>query len=191
MSTFQEDIRNAINRGSRENGSDTPDFILAEYMLRCLDNFNTAVRAREKWYGRQCGFGEGFHFPLDDVKMGVPTDRIRKAGNAMHFELIKEYSPERAVLAAEWIRATAEPAPHVPLGAIMEAVAEGMAHAENENEDPMSWIQSCVSRIKGITDLTDDERLPSLKLKINEHKESPVRGRCNEGLAFRASSVRL
>ncbi len=57
MSTFQEDIRSAINRASRENGSDTPDFILATYILRCLDVFNEAVRARENWYDRECGFG--------------------------------------------------------------------------------------------------------------------------------------
>lgn len=40
-----------------ENGSDTPDFILAEYLKHCLIAFNLMVQAREKWYGRPCGNG--------------------------------------------------------------------------------------------------------------------------------------
>jgi hypothetical protein len=37
---------------SQENESNTPDFILAEYLLRSLQAFNVAVVHREKWYGR-------------------------------------------------------------------------------------------------------------------------------------------
>ncbi len=47
-----DDIRSAINRVSRENVSNTPDFILAEYLLSCLDAFEKASLAREKWYGQ-------------------------------------------------------------------------------------------------------------------------------------------
>jgi hypothetical protein len=46
-------LREVLNHYSQENASDTPDFILAEYMMGCLDTFNQAVRAREKWYGRR------------------------------------------------------------------------------------------------------------------------------------------
>ena len=35
-----------------ENGSNTPDFMLAQYLLGCLEAFNIAVTTREKWYGR-------------------------------------------------------------------------------------------------------------------------------------------
>jgi hypothetical protein len=45
-------IRRAINLCSAENASNTPDFILAEFILGCLRAFNTASRARERWYGR-------------------------------------------------------------------------------------------------------------------------------------------
>lgn len=44
------DIAEAINRNSAENGSDTPDFILAEYLVGCLEAFNAATRHRAKWY---------------------------------------------------------------------------------------------------------------------------------------------
>lgn len=49
---FEREISAVINRFSKENGSNTPDFILAEYLNECLKAFNTASRAREKWYGK-------------------------------------------------------------------------------------------------------------------------------------------
>jgi len=51
--SFPAKLEELINCHSIENGSNTPDFILAEYMRGCLDNFDTCVRAREKWYGRE------------------------------------------------------------------------------------------------------------------------------------------
>lgn len=48
--SLEGEIREAINRHSAENGSDTPDFILAQYLIGCLTNFNNAVRRRTEWY---------------------------------------------------------------------------------------------------------------------------------------------
>lgn len=48
----KRELQTLINKHSAENGSDTPDFILAEYLSRCLATFNVIVKAREKWYGR-------------------------------------------------------------------------------------------------------------------------------------------
>lgn len=39
-----------INAHNAESGSNTPDFILAEYLTDCLDAFDRAVTARQKWY---------------------------------------------------------------------------------------------------------------------------------------------
>ena len=47
-----KDIADVLNRHSAENGSDTPDFILAEYLEKCLWAYDTTVTAREKWFGR-------------------------------------------------------------------------------------------------------------------------------------------
>ncbi len=52
---FHKELEHLINRCSMENGSDTPDFILAEYMAKCLDAFDTAMTLREAWYGRKVG----------------------------------------------------------------------------------------------------------------------------------------
>ena len=49
---FRVDLEHLINCQSVENGSDTPDFILADYLTDCLKAFDRAVKAREKWYGR-------------------------------------------------------------------------------------------------------------------------------------------
>lgn len=43
-------IERAINECSAENGSNTPDFILAQFLIDCLLAFDAAVQAREQWY---------------------------------------------------------------------------------------------------------------------------------------------
>lgn len=50
--SFQVELQNLINRYSKENGSDTPDFILAQYLSDALEAFDRACQARQKWYGR-------------------------------------------------------------------------------------------------------------------------------------------
>lgn len=57
-------IRDVLNCHSAENDSNTPDFILAQYLVACLSAFNYAVRKRESWYGRDAGMGPA----------GIPTD---------------------------------------------------------------------------------------------------------------------
>ncbi len=44
------EIERAINRASREDRSNTPDYILAEYLVRCLDAFEKATNQRTEWY---------------------------------------------------------------------------------------------------------------------------------------------
>jgi hypothetical protein len=53
MTTFELELRRLINSQSMENSSNTPDFILAEYLNACLAAYNVATRARERWYGRR------------------------------------------------------------------------------------------------------------------------------------------
>lgn len=52
---FEEELCTLINKYSKENGSDTPDWILTEYLINCLDVFDMTVNQRETWYGRTCG----------------------------------------------------------------------------------------------------------------------------------------
>jgi hypothetical protein len=52
-SKFEKELRELINCNSKENGSNTPDFILAQYLLGCLENFDNAIKVRDEWYGRK------------------------------------------------------------------------------------------------------------------------------------------
>lgn len=47
--SFELELESLINRFSMENGSDTPDFILANYLSGCLVAWNIAVLARDRW----------------------------------------------------------------------------------------------------------------------------------------------
>ena len=49
--TFRDELEELINRHSLENGSNTPDFLLAGYLDACLEAFDEAVRVRDQWYG--------------------------------------------------------------------------------------------------------------------------------------------
>jgi len=50
--SFPAKLRDLINAHSIEGGSNTPDFILAEYLRQCLDAFDMCVRRRDEWEGR-------------------------------------------------------------------------------------------------------------------------------------------
>lgn len=47
---FKIELAALINKHSKENGSDTPDFILAKYLNDCLKAFNKAMLLRTKHY---------------------------------------------------------------------------------------------------------------------------------------------
>ena len=49
--SFLEELTALLNKHSMEaSGGNTPDYILAKYLLACLDAFDAAVRHREEWY---------------------------------------------------------------------------------------------------------------------------------------------
>lgn len=50
---FRKELESLLNRQSMENRSNTPDFILAEYLADCLLAFDRATNQRERYYGRQ------------------------------------------------------------------------------------------------------------------------------------------
>lgn len=52
MSTdFSTELEHLLNRHARELPSNTPDFVLAKFLLGCLDAFHEAAKARDTWYG--------------------------------------------------------------------------------------------------------------------------------------------
>ena len=55
--TFRKELKELLNRYSRENSSDTPDHLLADYLEHSLDTFDWIVKRRDEWYGQECGNG--------------------------------------------------------------------------------------------------------------------------------------
>ena len=48
--TLEQELTVILNKHSAESESDTPDFILASYLLACLAAYNNAVLARTAWH---------------------------------------------------------------------------------------------------------------------------------------------
>ena len=53
MNEFRSKIEHLVNSCSMENGSDTPDYILAEYLTTCLMAFDRATNRRDVSAGRK------------------------------------------------------------------------------------------------------------------------------------------
>lgn len=45
-------IRSAVNAASVENVSNTPDFVIAEFLVDVLGALNKAINSRERWYDK-------------------------------------------------------------------------------------------------------------------------------------------
>jgi len=71
MDQFEIDLASAVNRCSRENASNTPDFILARFMERCLQSFEEASKRREDWYGHNCSIGGQDGLTASEAVFGV------------------------------------------------------------------------------------------------------------------------
>lgn len=48
---FRIELESLINRHSVENGSDTPDYLLAQFLAGCLAAYEATVMKRDDWYG--------------------------------------------------------------------------------------------------------------------------------------------
>ncbi len=55
--SLADDIAAVLNRHSAENASNTPDFILAQFLMGSLNAFEVASVHREQWYGKRLSIG--------------------------------------------------------------------------------------------------------------------------------------
>jgi hypothetical protein len=55
---LERDLAEVLNRHSQENGSNTPDFILAKFLVAQLRAFEATVQRRADWYGRMDAPGQ-------------------------------------------------------------------------------------------------------------------------------------
>ena len=55
---FKEALTKFLNMNNIDTFCQTPDYILADYLVKCLHNFAVTLSFREVWFGRM-GTGEG------------------------------------------------------------------------------------------------------------------------------------
>mgnify|MGYP001613225485 CR=1 FL=1 len=65
---LENEIGEALNRACAENDSNTPDFILAQFLMGCLGAWTAALQRRSAWYGRTDTPGSS-----DSARTDAPT----------------------------------------------------------------------------------------------------------------------
>ena len=50
--SFLRELSALINKHALENGSNTPDFLLATYLAECLHTFDHVMQQRAEWWNR-------------------------------------------------------------------------------------------------------------------------------------------
>jgi hypothetical protein len=84
---LRKSISSAINSVSAENGSDTPDFILAAFLTDCLEAWNTATKRRNDWYAPK-GLAPAPEEPV--IKESLTTEPAPKWRDLGPDEVIQE-----------------------------------------------------------------------------------------------------
>lgn len=75
---FRGALEALINEHTRENFSNTPDFILAGFLETCLKAFESAVRYRDDWYGVHLSPGDSYFVGEPGVQQPESTAEERK-----------------------------------------------------------------------------------------------------------------
>ena len=56
---FECELGSLLNKHSQENASNTPDWVLAQFLRGCLAAWNQGTQQRETWYGRDARPSDG------------------------------------------------------------------------------------------------------------------------------------
>ncbi len=72
---LKRELAGLLNSHSAENASDTPDYLLAEFLLRCLNAYEQATQGRDAWYGMNPRPGCSDNDPWAAAVPEVPRER--------------------------------------------------------------------------------------------------------------------
>lgn len=67
MPTFEQELTKLLNKHSQETQSQTPDYILAKYLVGCLRSFEEAHSAKKEWFA---GMDDTFSAATTSFKFG-------------------------------------------------------------------------------------------------------------------------
>lgn len=93
--TLEEDIRRVLNRHSVENTSNTPDFILARFMLYTLVAAENLINERHKWWGYPDPWAQAVSDIMPEDPADTPGDAERLAKLRARIERIANTVPDR------------------------------------------------------------------------------------------------
>lgn len=88
MGTFRKELIELINKHSKENDSNTPDFILADYLIGCLNAFDKTIQMRESWYGRNLTVNQ--NIPITAAPPSVSDEELQQIANFLNSEKGKD-----------------------------------------------------------------------------------------------------
>jgi len=96
MSDFTRELSTVLNRHSKENGSDTPDFLLAQLLSKVLDAYDETIEQRRKWLGHD-RFDPCKEDPVtvENVEEGLVVRIVPASG----WTLNREVHPDGSILA--------------------------------------------------------------------------------------------
>lgn len=66
--SLERELIKLVNSESAENESNTPDWILGQYLMSCLRAFNRATQQRETWHGRDAR-------PTEEIKQKIKENK--------------------------------------------------------------------------------------------------------------------
>lgn len=81
------ELAGAVNRVCAENGSNTPDFVLGDFLAAVTAAWDRGVRARDRWYGLAPAPG-GLRSPLEEAPDIANPQVLERYGDA--FALARE-----------------------------------------------------------------------------------------------------
>lgn len=148
--TLREDITRVLARHSVENVSDTPDFILAQFLLRSLVAGEELIKARHAWWGMPNPWAKMKADLADPADTPEDTERIEKLADDAVSVAVSGISDEIALsdLANRTARIPPEDVSDAELLTYLGTDAQRWAYefarkrAEVENPDDIGWLIS-------------------------------------------------
>jgi hypothetical protein len=162
--TFVKDLQRLINRHSMENGSNTPDFLLASFLMEVLKSVDDLIRARDYWYGVQ-------------MKPGQDNAKKAKEFQDSNMKIENFYNEEKAKKLAAIYRTPYAAA----LGDNAPVIENGLRYKVLNQPDFTDFVEYVLGTICYVRSYRDTTPHKSMTFKINVEK---LKGMFNRGEAL-------
>lgn len=76
---FEKELSSLLNKHGVDAKCNTPDFILAEFLVRTLNSFALTIDKREEWFGRSLAKGpRSFEQPKDGRRLSQLESEMKQ-----------------------------------------------------------------------------------------------------------------